>query len=99
MTRNLFKGMAAIAVITGAVALNAAGAFAASTSWNFSDSAFNGLGTLSSTVTVNNLKLIATSSKTMKVSSSSATVSNVTYKYCLALGVAVQLLIVLLMFL
>lgn len=38
-----------------------------STSWNFKNTGFKNLGTISSTVTVDNLSLIATSSKTMSV--------------------------------
>ncbi len=57
-----------------------------STSWNFGDSAFKSLGTISSNTTVNGLGLIATSSKTMSVKSASETLSGTTYSYCLALG-------------
>lgn len=55
-------------------------------SWNFSDTYFRNLGTISSTTTVNNLKLIANSSKTMSVIKSPQTLNGTTYNYCLALG-------------
>ncbi len=57
-----------------------------SVSWNFKNSEFKNLGTISSTVTVDGLSLIATSSKTMSVKSNSVTVDGTTYSYCLALG-------------
>lgn len=57
-----------------------------STSWNFKDTAFKNLGTISSSTTVNSLGLIATSGKTMSVKSNSVTVSGTSYTYCLALG-------------
>lgn len=59
---------------------------ATSTSWNFKDTSFKSLGTISSTKTVNNLTLIATSAKTMSVKSNSVSVSGTTYTHCLALG-------------
>lgn len=60
--------------------------FADSVSWNFKDNNFKNLGTISSSVTVDNLGLIATSSKTMKVKSQSETLDGTSYTYCLALG-------------
>ena len=56
------------------------------TSWNFKNSSFKDLGTISSTVTVDDLTLIATSSKTMTVKADSQTVDDTEYTYCLALG-------------
>lgn len=50
--------------------------------WNFSDSAFKSLGTISSNTTLNNLTLVATSAKTMSVKSASSG----NYTHCLALG-------------
>lgn len=50
--------------------------------WNFSDSAFKSLGTISSNVTVNNLTLLANSAKTMSMKSSSTG----SYTHCLGLG-------------
>ena len=58
----------------------------ASTSWNFKNTSFKNLGTISSTVTVDNLSLIATSSKTMSVIANSQTVDGTAYTYALALG-------------
>ncbi len=57
-----------------------------SKSWNMSDAAFSSLGTISSTKTIDGLKLTATDSKTMSVISSPATLNDTTYNYCLALG-------------
>ena len=65
---------------------NVAKAASTSVSWNFSDTYFRNLGTISSTTTVNNLKLIANSSKTMSVIKSPQTLNGTTYNYCLALG-------------
>ncbi len=59
--------------------------WAATTSWSFKDTNFKSLGTISSSVTVDNLGLIATSSKTMSVKSNSQTLDGTTYTYCLAL--------------
>lgn len=59
---------------------------AASTSWNFKNDSFKNLGTISSTVTVDGLSLIATSSKTMEVKTDTQTVDGTEYTYCLALG-------------
>lgn len=59
---------------------------AASTSWNFKDNNFKSLGTISTTTTVDNLTLIATSEKTMSVKANTQTVGDTTYTYCLALG-------------
>lgn len=55
-------------------------------SWNMGNSNFKNLGTISSTVKVDGLKLIATSAKTMAVNASTATLNGTTYNYCLALG-------------
>ncbi len=57
-----------------------------STSWNFKNSNFKDLGTISSTITVDGLTLIATGSKTMQVKSESATVDGTSYTHALALG-------------
>lgn len=59
--------------------------YAASTSWNFKDSNFKNLGTIRSTITVDNLTLIATSEKPMSVIANSQTVGNTDYTYCLSL--------------
>lgn len=60
-------------------------AYAASTSWNFKNSNFKNLGTISSTITVDNLTMIATSDKTMSVNANSQTVDDTEYTYCLSL--------------
>lgn len=57
-----------------------------SVSWNFKDTGFKDLGTISSNVTVNNLTLLANSLKTMTVQADSQTVSGTAYTYALALG-------------
>lgn len=55
--------------------------------WNMGSSSFSNLGTLSSSITVDDLTLLATSAKTMKVSTSGAlTVNNASYSTFLALG-------------
>ena len=59
---------------------------AESTSWNFKDTNFKSLGTISSTVTVDGLTLNATSAKTMTVTANSQTVGDTSYTYCLGLG-------------
>lgn len=58
---------------------------AQSKSWNMGNSNFKGLGTISSNATVDGLKLLATSSKTMNVKSESAKVDGTSYSYALAL--------------
>jgi len=60
-------------------------AHAASTSWNFKNSSFKDLGTISSTITADNLTLIATGEKTMSVNANSQTVGDTEYTYCLSL--------------
>lgn len=55
-------------------------------SWNFKNSNFKSLGTISSTTTVDGLTLLATSSKTMSVKADTQTVSGTEYTYCLATG-------------
>ncbi len=57
-----------------------------SVSWNFKNSSFKNLGTISSTTTVDNLTLVATSAKTMSVIADSQTLSGTTYTYCLSTG-------------
>lgn len=59
-----------------------------SKSWNMSDSDFRNLGTITTTKTIDGLKLIATESKTMSVISSPAALNDISYTYCLALGAA-----------
>lgn len=67
---------------TGVSTVHAAG----STSWNFKNTGFKSLGTISSSVTVSGLGLVATSSKTMSVIADSQTVSGTSYTHALALG-------------
>ena len=59
---------------------------AASTSWNFGDSSFKSLGTISKAFTVNGLRFHANDSKTMQVKAENVTVDGTTFKYTLALG-------------
>ena len=56
------------------------------TSWNFKNSSFKDLGTISSTITVDGLTLVATESLTMEVKAKTATVNGTEYTYALALG-------------
>lgn len=60
--------------------------FAASTSWNFKDSSFKKLGQITSSVTVDNLGLIATAQKPISVMANTQTLNGTAYTYCLALG-------------
>ena len=57
-----------------------------SKSWNFSDTQFNGLRTVTSNVTIDGITLLANSSKPVSVPSSPQTLNGTTYQYCLALG-------------
>ncbi len=59
---------------------------ATTTSWNFEDSNFKDLGTLSDTKTVDGLTFVATDSLTMQVKPKNATVSDTAFTYALALG-------------
>ena len=83
--KKLFLGFCGAAAVAACFISNSANA-ATSTSWNFKNSNFKSLGTISSTKTVDNLTLIATSSKTMQVKSNNVTVDGTSYTYCLALG-------------
>lgn len=65
---------------------NTAKVSAASVSWNFKNTGFKNLGTISSNVTVDGLTLTATSAKTMSVKAESVTVDSTAYTYALALG-------------
>ena len=86
--KKLLLGCAYAAV--GAVCLFAGNASkvnaASSSSWNFKDSNFKSLGTIKSNKTVDNLTLLANSSKTMQVKSNTVSVSGTSYTHCLALG-------------
>lgn len=57
-----------------------------STSWNFKNTEFKSLGTISSSKTVSGLGLIANSSKTISVIADGQTVSGTSYTHALALG-------------
>lgn len=57
-----------------------------SVSWNFKNTEFKNLGTITSNVTVNGLGLIANSTKTMSVISDSQVLSDITYTHALTLG-------------
>ena len=59
---------------------------AASTSWNFKDSSFKNLGTITTTKSIDGLELIATSSKPMAVKQNEQTLNGVNYTYALSLG-------------
>lgn len=59
---------------------------AESTSWNFKNTEFKSLGTITSNVTVSGLGLLANSSKPMSVIADSQTVSGTVYTHALALG-------------
>ena len=74
-------------VVVCALLLSPTTLFAAtSTSWNFKTTNFKNLGTITSSITVDNLGLIATSAKPMSVNENSQTLSGTTYTHCLALG-------------
>lgn len=82
--KKLTAGIIA-AVIAGSTAV-CTGFAATSTSWNFGNTGFNSLGTISSNVNVSSLGLYANSSKTMSVISDSQSLSGVSYSYALNLG-------------
>ncbi|MBQ2803647.1 MAG: hypothetical protein IJF07_07090, partial [Lachnospiraceae bacterium] len=57
-----------------------------SSKWVFNTSEFKGLGTISSTIEVDDLTLLATSAKTMSVNSDKQTIDGSAYTHALALG-------------
>ncbi|MCR5607651.1 MAG: pectate lyase [Lachnospiraceae bacterium] len=59
---------------------------ASSISWNFKDSDFKNLGKITSNKTINNLTLLANSSKYMNVNANTQTLDGNTFKYCLSLN-------------
>lgn len=65
---------------------SSSGSVSTSYDWNFSDSAFSGLGTISSSKTVNNLTLLASSEKAMNVNSGSLSYNGMNYSSYLALN-------------
>lgn len=82
----LCVALCAVTAVTSAFVYHNKDVQAASSSWNFKNSNFKSLGTISSTKTVDGLGLIATSSKTMSVKAENATVNGTSYTYALALG-------------
>lgn len=71
-----------MALSTGAATVHAAG----STSWNFKNTGFKSLNTITSNVTVSGLGLLANASKPMSVIEDGQTVSGTVYTHALALG-------------
>ena len=57
-----------------------------STSWNFSDTTFRNLGTITRAYTINNLRLHAQSDKSMQIKQESASVNGQSFSYGLVLG-------------
>lgn len=87
LKKVLSLGMSVVLTLAALLLGNPMTASAAtSTSWNFKNTNFKSLGTISSTVTVDNLTLIATSAKTMSVVANNQTVDGTAYTYALALG-------------
>lgn len=86
--RKAASYIAMICMLAGLIMASDVSVARASTSksWNFKNSGFNNLGTISSSKTVDGLGLIATSSKTMSVKKEDATVNGTAYTYALALG-------------
>ncbi len=80
------SGVLAFCMAFVLVLSNHISATAASVSWNFKNSGFKSLGTISSNVTVDGLTLVATSAKTMNVKAESVTVDSIAYTHTLALG-------------
>lgn len=67
------------------VQLDTKDAEASSKSWNMSNTEFRGLGTISSSTVIDGLNLIATYDKTMRVTTSNATVGDSVFQYALSL--------------
>lgn len=63
---------------------NVSPAATASKSWNMGNTEFKNLGTISSTLTIDGLRLIATSDRTMSVTSSNVILDSTEYKYALS---------------
>lgn len=86
LKRILSLGMSILFVVVAVLMGNPVAASAGtSTSWNFKNTNFKNLGTISSTVTVDNLTLIATSAKTMSVIENNQTVNGTAYTHALSL--------------
>lgn len=86
IAKKAFAAIMAMALVCFTAATSITANAATQASWNFKNSNFKNLGTISATTTVDGLGLIATSSKTMVVKAESANVNNTDYTYCLALG-------------
>ena len=82
VTTTQSSGSAATA--TGTIKVNAQGASGGSgtsTFWNFSDSQFSGLGTITSSTTVDGLTILATSDKTVVVDANSKSCDGIDFTY------------------
>lgn len=84
--KKVASGVLAFCMVFALVMSNHTSVSAASVSWNFKNSGFKSLGTISSNVTVEGLTLTATSSKTMSVKAETVKVDSTSYIYALALG-------------
>ena len=84
--KKVASGVLAFCMAFVLVLSNHTSVSAASVSWNFKNTGFKSLGTISSNVTVDGLTLVATSSKTMNVKAESVTVDSINYTHTLALG-------------
>lgn len=73
------------AVMLAGVGVSLASA-ATSKSWDFKDTGFKSLGTITSATTVDGLTLMATSDKSMTVKAESVTVNGTSHTYALTLG-------------
>ena len=84
--KKFISGVVALGMVFTLAMSDCSSASAASVSWNFKNSSFKDLGEISSNVTVDNLTLLATSSKTMNVKAETVQVDSTEYTYALALG-------------
>lgn len=84
--KRVFASLLVVLLVSVAALPSVSAQASTSTSWNFKNSNFKSLGTIKSSITVDGLGLIATSSKTMSVKAESASVNGTSYTHCLALG-------------
>ncbi|MDO5382388.1 MAG: hypothetical protein Q4F06_06720, partial [Eubacteriales bacterium] len=84
--KRVFASLLVVLLVSVAALPSVSAQASTSTSWNFKNSNFKSLGTINSSITVDGLGLIATSSKTMRVKAESVSVNGTSYTYCLALG-------------
>lgn len=84
--RRVFAAVVAVLLVCFTAAPVLSANAATQNSWNFKNSNFKKLGTIKSSITVDGLGLMATSSKNMKVKAESVTVDGTAYTYCLALS-------------